>query len=77
MLTSVATHYLNLDFGAICRGYADGMSFEEIRALGHSLASGAQAICAHVTVMWVMEACRLLVATGVSQEGATNPGVAV
>ena len=37
VLTSVATHYPNLDFVAICRGYADGWSTDEIHALGESL----------------------------------------
>ena len=37
MLTSVVTHHLDLDFVAICRGYADGWSTDEIHALGESL----------------------------------------
>jgi len=37
VLTSVATHYPDLDFVSICRGYADGWSTDEIHALGESL----------------------------------------
>ena len=37
VLTSVATHYPNLDFTAICRGYTDGWSADKIHALGESL----------------------------------------
>jgi len=44
VLTSVATHYPNLDFMAICRGYADGWSADEIHALGESLVSHAQMV---------------------------------
>jgi len=37
VLTLVVTHYPDLDFTAICRGYADGWSADEIHALGESL----------------------------------------
>ena len=37
VLTLVATHYRDLNFAAICRGYADGWSVDEIHALGESL----------------------------------------
>jgi len=37
VLTSVATHHPDLDFAAICRGYADGWSADEIHALGESM----------------------------------------
>ena len=30
VLTSVATHHPNLDFAAICSGYAEGLSMEDI-----------------------------------------------
>lgn len=30
VLMSVVMHYPDLDFKMVCRGYADGMSFEEI-----------------------------------------------
>ena len=37
VLTSVAMHHPDLDFAAICRGYADGWSVDAIHALGESL----------------------------------------
>ena len=37
VLTLVATHFPNLDFMVICRGYADGWSADKIHALGESL----------------------------------------
>ena len=33
VLTSVAMHHLDLDFAAICSGYADGWSTEDIYSL--------------------------------------------
>ena len=30
VLTSVVTHHPNLDFTAICSGYAEGLSMEDI-----------------------------------------------
>ena len=49
VLTSVATHYLDLDFMAIYRGYADGWSAYEIHALGESLVPHAQVVAEQVT----------------------------
>ncbi|TKW13150.2 hypothetical protein SEVIR_5G081650v4 [Setaria viridis] len=77
LLTSVATHYPDLDFKAICRGYTGGRSFEEIRVLSQTLAPGARTITAHMTAMWVMEARRSWIAACASQEGATNPDAVV
>ena len=37
VLTSVVTHYPYINFMAICRGYADGWSIDEIHALEESL----------------------------------------
>ena len=37
VLNVVATHYPDLDFMAIYRGYADGWSTDEIHVLGESL----------------------------------------
>ena len=34
VLTSLVTHHPDLDFTAICRGYTDGWSVDEIHALG-------------------------------------------
>ena len=37
VLTSVVTHYPDLDFTGIYKGYANGWSIDEIHALGESL----------------------------------------
>ena len=37
VLTSVAMYHLDLDFAAICSGYADNWSMEDIHSLGESL----------------------------------------
>ena len=65
VLTSVATHYLDLDFMAIYRGYADGWSTDEIHALGESLVPHAQVVAEQVIAQWVMEARRSTMATNV------------
>ena len=44
VLTSMATHYLDLDFIAIYSGYVDGWSVEQIHALGESLVPHAQMV---------------------------------
>ena len=49
VLTSVATHHLELDFAAICSGYADGWSPEAIHALGESLLPHAQLVAEQVS----------------------------
>jgi len=49
VLTSVGTHYPDLDFMAIYRGYADGWSTDEIHALGKSLVPHAQVVAEQVT----------------------------
>ena len=46
VLTSVVTHYPDLDFMAACRGYASRWSADEIQALGESLAPHAQVVTA-------------------------------
>ena len=68
VLTSVVTHHPDLDFAAICRGYADGWSADAIHALGESLVPYAQMVAEQVSTQWVMEARRLSVAEGVRQE---------
>ena len=45
----MATHYPDLDFTAIYRGYADGWSIDEIHALGESLVPHAQVVAEQVT----------------------------
>ena len=49
VLTLVATHYLDLDFEAICRGYADGWSTDKINVLGEGLVPHAQIVAEQVT----------------------------
>ena len=49
VLTSVVTHYRDLDFMALYRGYADGWSADEIHALGESLVPYAQMVAEQVT----------------------------
>ena len=68
VLTSVVTHYPDLDFTATYRGYASGWSADEIQALGESLAPYAQVVAEQVTARWEMEACRSTTATGAFQE---------
>ena len=64
VLTSVVTHYPDLDFMAACRGYASRWSVDEIQALGESLAPHTQVVTEQVTARWVMEAPRSTAATG-------------
>ena len=68
VLTSMATHYLDLDFVAIYRGYADGWSADEIHVLGESLVPHAQVVAEQITAQWVMEARRLTMAADVRRE---------
>ena len=49
VLTSVVTHFPDLDFTAIYRGYADGWSADKIHALGESLVPHAQMVAEQVT----------------------------
>ena len=49
VLTSVATHYPDLDFTAIYRGYANGWSTDKIHALEGSLVPHAQVVAEQVT----------------------------
>ena len=49
VLTSVATHHLDLDFAAIYRGYADGWSADKIYAMRESLVPHAQMVAEQVT----------------------------
>ena len=73
VLTSVATHHPNLDFAAICRGYADGWSADEIHALGESLVPHAQRVAEQVTAQWVMEARHSSVAEDVRRDDVVQP----
>ena len=75
VLTSVVTHYPDLDFVAICRGYANGWSADEIHALGESLVPHAQVVAEQVTAQWVMEARCSTVAIDVHQEDIIQPPI--
>ncbi|XP_066344160.1 uncharacterized protein [Miscanthus floridulus] len=44
VLTSVATYHPNLDFAAICGGYAKGLSMEDIQSIGVSLLPHARSV---------------------------------
>ena len=48
VLTSVATHHLDLDFASIYSGYADGWSPDTIHALRESLLPHAQLVAEQV-----------------------------
>ena len=73
VLTSVVTHHLDLDFAAICSGYADGWSPDTIHALGESLLPCAQMVAEQVSAQWVMEAHRVNTAEGACQEDVAQP----
>jgi len=49
VLTSVSMHHPDLDFAAICSGYADGWSAVDIHALGESLLPHAQLVAEQVS----------------------------
>ena len=56
VLTSVATHHLDLDFAAICSGYIDGWSMEDIHSLEESLLPHTNLVAEQVSAQWVMDA---------------------
>ena len=55
VLTSVATYHPNLDFAAICNGYAEGLSMEDIQSIGESLLPHARSVSEQVSAEWVMD----------------------
>ena len=71
--TSVVTHHLDLDFAAICSGYANGWSLDAIHALGESLLPHAQLVAEQVSAQWVMEARHANVAEGACAEDVVQP----
>ena len=71
--TSVVTHHLDLDFAAICSGYANGWSLDAIHALGESLLPHAQLVAEQVSAQWVMEAHRANIAEGACAEDVVQP----
>ena len=58
VLTLVATYHPDLDFAAICSGYTDGWSAEDIHSLGESLLPHTQMVAEQVFAQWVMDAHR-------------------
>ena len=55
VLTLVVTHHPNLDFVAICGGYAEGLSMEGIQSIGESLLPHARSVTEQVSAQWVMD----------------------
>ena len=49
VLTSEVTHHPNLDFAAICSGYAEGLSMEDIQSIGESLLQYARSVAEQVS----------------------------
>ena len=68
VLTSMAMYHPDLDFAAICIGYADGWSVEDIHLLGKSLLPHAKLVAEQVSAQWVMDARRANAAEGACQE---------
>ena len=56
MLTLVVTYHPNLDFATICRGYANGLSTEDIQSLGESLLPHTRLVAEQISTQWVMDA---------------------
>ena len=50
VLTSVAMHHPNLDFVAICNGYAEGLSMEDIQSIGEGLLPHARSVAEQVSL---------------------------
>ena len=71
--TSVATHHLELDFAAICSGYANDWSLEAIHVLQESLLPHAQLVAEQVSAQWVMDARRANAAEGMHLEDIVEP----
>ena len=55
VLTLVAMHHPNLDFTAICSGYAEGLSMEDIQSIGEGLLPHARSVAEQVSAQWVMD----------------------
>ena len=73
MLTSVATYHLNLDFTAICSGYAEGLSMEDIQSIGESLLPHTRSVSEQVSTEWVMDVRRQDMARSMRGENASEP----
>ena len=51
----MATHHPNLDFAAICSGYAKRLSMEDIQSIGEGLLPHARSMADQVSAQWVMD----------------------
>ena len=72
VLTSVATHHLNLEFNAIYSGYAEGLSMEDIQSIGESLLPHAWSVSEQVSAEWVMDVRRQDMARSMHGENASE-----
>ena len=73
MLTSVATYHPILDFAAICSGYAEGLSMEDIQSIGESLLPHARSVSEQVSTEWVMDVRHQDMAQSMRRENAFEP----
>ena len=69
----MATYHPDLDFAAICSGYADGWSAKDIQLLGESLLPHAKLVAEQVSAQWVMDARRADMARSMRQEDIAQP----
>ena len=69
----MATHHPNLDFTAICNGYAEGLSMEDIQSIGEGLLPHARSVADQVSTQWVMDVRHEDMARSMCGEDATQP----
>ena len=73
VLTSVVTHHPNLDFAAICSGYAEGLSMEDIQSIEEGFLLHARSVADQVSAQWVMDVRREDMARSMCGEDAAQP----
>ena len=73
VLTSVVTHHPNLDFDAICSGYAEGLSMEDIQSIRVSLLPHTRLVSEQVSAEWVMDVRHQDMARSMRGENASEP----
>ena len=69
----MATHHPNLDFAAICSGYAEGLSMEDIQSIREGLLPHARSMVDQVSVQWVMDVRREDMARSMHGEDVAQP----
>ena len=69
----MATHHPNLDFAAICSGYAEGLSMEDIQSIREGLLPHARSMVDQVSVQWVMDVRREDIARSMCAENTAKP----